>query len=246
VDISSVCFRYWGKADYNYPGKPEWHPLVYHALDVATVAATLWDCSPAIRHGLKTAFAADSEEALRAWVLFFVSLHNLGKLHILFQSKAPDVLQTAWPDIDLANVQTSRPYDHGYNGFAQADEGEEIAAWIGTDRRKQIRAFADWLAVVAGHHGSICRPDSERFVRGEYAPLDIKQQDAVARRLWVEQATALFLAPVGLSLGDVPPKCNTAAKNLLAGFCSLCDWIGSNTDLFGYQAPSRTPAEYLA
>ncbi len=245
MDISSVCFRYWGKADRNYPGEPKWHPLVYHSLDVAAVAAALWACSQAIRHRFKTAFAADSEETLRTWVLFFVALHDLGKLHIPFQIKAPDVLQAAWPDINLADVQTNRPYDHGCNGFAQADEGGEIAAWIGTDRRRQTRAFADWLAVVAGHHGSICQPDPDKLVRG-YATPDIKHRDATARRLWVEQAARLFLAPVGLSLGDVPKMPDTAAKNLLAGFCSLCDWIGSNTDLFGYQAPSKTPAEYFA
>jgi len=30
-------FRYWGKADPNYPGEPKWHPLVNHCLDVASV-----------------------------------------------------------------------------------------------------------------------------------------------------------------------------------------------------------------
>ena len=35
-------FRYWGKADPNYPGEPKWHPLAYHSLDVAAVAATWW------------------------------------------------------------------------------------------------------------------------------------------------------------------------------------------------------------
>lgn len=214
--------------------------MVYHSLDVAAVAAAFWTCSPAIRHSFKTAFVADSEETLRAWILFFVALHDLGKFHIRFQIKAPDALHTAWPGIDFGNTRC-KPYDHGCDGFAQADA--EIAAWIGTDRRKTPTAFADWLAVVAGHHGSICRP--HKPVRG-YATPDIQQQDAVARQTWVEQTTRLFLAPAGLSLGNVPRVPDTAAKNLLAGFCSLCDWIGSNTDLFGYQAPSKTPAEYLA
>jgi hypothetical protein len=34
-------FRYWGKADPDYPGEPKWHPLVYHYLDVTTVAAAV-------------------------------------------------------------------------------------------------------------------------------------------------------------------------------------------------------------
>jgi CRISPR-associated endonuclease/helicase Cas3 len=36
-----------------------------------------------------------------------------------------------------------------------------------------------------------------------------------------------------------------AARQLLAGFCSLCDWIGSNTSIFGYRVPRLSPAEYL-
>lgn len=28
-------YRYWGKADINSSGEPQWHPLVYHCLDVA-------------------------------------------------------------------------------------------------------------------------------------------------------------------------------------------------------------------
>lgn len=32
-------FHYWGKADPNYPGEPQWHPLAYHGLDVASVVS---------------------------------------------------------------------------------------------------------------------------------------------------------------------------------------------------------------
>lgn len=32
-------YRYWGKADPNYPGEPKWHSLVYHCLDVAAVGS---------------------------------------------------------------------------------------------------------------------------------------------------------------------------------------------------------------
>ena len=36
-------FDFWGKADPNQPGPQKWHLLVYHALDVAAVAAAWWD-----------------------------------------------------------------------------------------------------------------------------------------------------------------------------------------------------------
>lgn len=34
-----LIFKYWGKADDKYPAEPKWHPLAYHCLDVAAVAA---------------------------------------------------------------------------------------------------------------------------------------------------------------------------------------------------------------
>ncbi len=33
---------------------------------------------------------------LRGWVLFFVALHDLGKIDIRFQLKAPDTLAVVW------------------------------------------------------------------------------------------------------------------------------------------------------
>ena len=39
--LEDVFFSYWGKADPNYPGEQKWHPLVYHSLDVAAVAAIM-------------------------------------------------------------------------------------------------------------------------------------------------------------------------------------------------------------
>ncbi len=44
-----TIFNYWGKADDKYPAEPKWHPLAYHCLDVAAVAASWWDASPTIQ-----------------------------------------------------------------------------------------------------------------------------------------------------------------------------------------------------
>ncbi|MEI9217293.1 HD domain-containing protein, partial [Pseudomonas aeruginosa] len=63
-------------------------------------------------------------------------------------------------------------------------------------------------------------------------------QDKQAREEWISVLEALFLTPAGLSINDIPPDCSS----LLAGFCSLADWLGSwtttNTFLFNEDAPS--------
>ncbi len=241
MDDIPTYFRYWGKADSGCEGEPKWHPFAYHSLDVAAVAEALWDCSSAVRRAFRVAFATDDQPALRAWVLFFVALHDVGKLHALFQIKASDALAAAWRQCDPSRIRR-RPYDHGCDGYAQADA--EIRDWVGSSRPTIIDAFAGWLGAVAGHHGSICLPDDDKRIR-EYAAAEIRNQDAAARRAWVEEVAELFLSPAGLSLPDVPPSISTAAQNLLAGFCSLCDWIGSNAELFPYKSPTLSPADYL-
>ena len=37
-NVTSASLAYWGKSDPNYPGYPQWHPLLYHSLDVVAVA----------------------------------------------------------------------------------------------------------------------------------------------------------------------------------------------------------------
>jgi CRISPR-associated endonuclease/helicase Cas3 len=195
-------FRYWGKADPNYGGEVKWHPFTYHSLDVAAVATLLWMASTTARRCFSSAFAAEAGDALRAWVLFFVALHDIGKLHALFQVKAPDALSELWPELD-PNQLTRRPYDHGCNGYAQADE--EIPQWIGSRQCTAVNGFASWLAAVMGHHGEICQPGDDKLVRG-YAPSEIRALDSDARHGWIEQAAELFLVPAGVSVSDPPPR----------------------------------------
>ena len=88
-------------------------------------------------------------------------------------------------------------------------------------------AWKTWLEAVTGHHGHI--------KLAEYVP-DMKlpsscdprlaNLDRQARKDWLVATEQLFLKPVGLSLQDNPPICSP----LLAGFCSVSDWLGSRCD----------------
>ncbi|MEA1050879.1 CRISPR-associated helicase/endonuclease Cas3 [Lamprobacter modestohalophilus] len=249
----TIEFRsYWAKAKPNDEGEAGWHPFAYHSLDVAAVAAALWDQSPAIRHSFRVAFGAaglDSEATLRAWVLFFVALHDIGKLHALFQILAPNAVAECWPELTAETVfkQTDR-YDHGLDGLVSVQS--EIADWTGAGDRQIRKGFKPWLGAVMGHHGDLpvsadAWPTSVRTPKHRYAQPAVLQRDRQARHDWVRVAGELFLQPVGLSLADQPPTPDVAAHRLLAGFCSLCDWIGSNTDYFPYARWRLTPEAYF-
>ena len=89
-------------AYYNYWGKTEqegdrYHLLPYHCLDVAAVGAAWWDASPAIRQAFRQSSTLPVDQ-LRAWVLFFVALHDYGKFDVRFQLKVKTVWQVLYPD----------------------------------------------------------------------------------------------------------------------------------------------------
>lgn len=236
-DIS--IFRYWGKADPKYLGELKWHPLVYHSLDVAAVAAAWWNESPVIRRTFLAAFNWPEQQIgqLRAWILFFIAAHDLGKFDIRFQLKAPEAIAAAWPEFSPESHGLSAKditgFDHGWAGIAWANQ--EYRQWIGQDdtNREAWDGLMPWLAGVTGHHGDFHLPS---HIYPAEADMVIINHDRSARHAFVNELANLFLTPVGLGLQDIPPACSPSAQAWLAGFCAVCDWIGSNTDAFPYRS----------
>ena len=122
--LSKDYWRYWAKADTGVEGANKWHPFAYHSLDVAVVATTFWRDSPTVCRTFMVAFDVEEAEVQRllAWILFFVALHDIGKLHALFQIKAPDILPQTWSDLASAKlIDTSGGhYDHGRDAGGRA------------------------------------------------------------------------------------------------------------------------------
>lgn len=174
----------------------------------------------------------------------------MGKLDIRFQLKAPDTLRRLWPQFDLDDVDESKGtisgFDHGTSGFDWAIR--ECIDWFGEIESPE--KFGDywqrWLAAVTGHHGDLssCDPD----FRAPEAEDEIVEQDQQARRDFIDAVADLLLKPEGLGLTSPAPTYETAAQHLLVGFCSVYDWIGSNTDAMPYVTPDPTGslADYVA
>jgi CRISPR-associated endonuclease/helicase Cas3 len=229
-------FQYWGKAQPATQGA-QYHLLPYHCLDVAAVGAAWLDASPVVRRALA---AGGQEVHARAWVLFFLALHDLGKFDIRFQAKAPEVLEVLRPGAALPPADAIRHYAHGPAGYAWFEQ--EVRQWLaGGLPREALKNWCDWLAAVAGHHGRMPLGGNERVVRSRYAPDIVKATDRAARAGWVRALEQLFLEPVGLNLGHTPPP----ASPLLAGFCSVCDWLGSDAAHFTYMDEQQDLSEYF-
>ncbi len=242
--------KYWGKADETYAGEPKWHPLVYHCLDVAAVAAAWWDENPALHAKFRSAFSSSLDELphLRAWVLFFVALHDLGKLDVRFQLKAPEAMAAAWRRLEQGRdheipLMEIRAFDHGQAGMAWAKQ--EMAAWLKPEEPVSVwPLWENWLAAVTGHHGDYTVPGWPGLDSIE-AEKTLTEHDRQARLALVAALAKLFLEPVGMRLIDPPPNCPLPARALLAGFCSTCDWLGSNADIFNYQLAGMTLNAYF-
>lgn len=232
-------FRYWGKARKEGEDGPAYHLLPYHCLDVAAVASAWWDASTAIRRNCLASFKYHDfdQRQLRAWVMFFIALHDLGKFDLRFQLKAPEALAAAWQPLGKEDhglaAKDITGFDHGWAGMAWANQ--EYRQWFGRDDcdREIWSRWQPWLAAVTGHHGDFFVPNMPGLLLDTDEALI--EHDQNARGAFVPRLASLFLEPAGLSLQHLPPSCSLAAQSWLAGFCSVCDWIGSN-EVFEYRS----------
>lgn len=156
-----IIYRYWGKADTSDENRPAYHLLPYHCLDVAAVASVWWDASPSIRRGFCQGVSL-SETQVRAWVLFFVVLHDYGKFDARFQLRSKTVWYNLYSHAGsfdmLPSEQECKDYIHGEGGlfWFQRDCNE----MLGIGRTKMVYIFwippTKQIPVVGslGSHGS--------------------------------------------------------------------------------------------
>ena len=83
-------FAWWGKASTCLPPSrqqfPGWHPLPFHALDVAAVAYEYLSRSRSLQALFKDCLPELGQEALCRWFAFWLALHDLGKFAQAFAS----------------------------------------------------------------------------------------------------------------------------------------------------------------
>lgn len=213
-------WRYWGKARPQELSIATWHPLIYHCLDVAAVAEVWWNNSPVIRHHIS---GNASQNQARAWMLFFLAIHDLGKIDARFQAKVPELYGRWHVGARVPSTGDIQDYRHGPAGFAWF-VAERNALLGRCPSYHALVAWHAWLAAVTGHHGRIppYGDDALTSVRG------LPKEDRLARQALFQTLEDLFLKPSELSLADDPPALDEGSRAFLAGFCSVCDWLGSN------------------
>lgn len=233
---TALLFRYWGKAGEGH----DYHPLVFHSLDVAAVGLTLLEKLSSQRSTLLR-LSGLSEYALRAWVGFFLAIHDLGKFSSAFQQLRKDLC----PVNNREYFYNIRHDTLGHLVWKKrfADDDDllvRFAAWrVGEDPVELIDA---WIQCVTGHHGQ--PPGLKTAPISDY----FSHADINAMREWIAIAAELFLpdpAPTIDRSVDELEKRSADFSWYLAGLCTLADWLGSNRDYFPYCTAAIEPAEYF-
>lgn len=225
-------FRYWGKADRVEGEPPTWHPVPYHCLDVAAVGQLLLERHPRLAPYLAGRLGVDPAW-LRSWAVFFLALHDIGKLTEAFQGQLPELFYA----LQGRECRKSRGMRHDSLGYLLWQETLQEAVPSGD--RYWREALAQWARTATGHHGQPPR-DGSFFVDNYCTRRDLAAVSEMASDF------------VSLLLPDPTPLANTRDFHgrlrevswWLAGWSVLCDWLGSNRGYFPYQPDAMHLAVY--
>jgi len=209
--------RFWGKTAPQSESGYAIHPFPLHSLDAVALANAWLTLDPALLKGLAHQAHCSSSELL-PWILFFVGMHDFGKLDARFQIKAPAVAAYLNPPSIPDNIVTTQRFLHGPAGYALFCR-ESTRYGIAPSH---ARVFGAWMREVAAHHGSYSSRSSDRDYEA-YAVPELVMLDHKARCEWIHTLESLFLTPAGLGLKTCPPQ----APRGMAGFCCIADWIAS-------------------
>jgi CRISPR-associated endonuclease/helicase Cas3 len=239
TSVEPAYFRYWGKAK---PGSdPPYHLLPLHCLDVAAVGHVyLRDCSRLLAFFARNLVVP--ERAVLDWLTFLLALHDLGKFAITFQGQRPDLLQL------LQGRYVRRPYTIRHDTLGSAllrrlarDRVDPPGLAVSSTPTSEI--LLPWFDAVAGHHG---QPPLTML---DTLAAHFIDDDIAAARAFVSDARRMLLGTqspeqaLALNTDQHPAELRILSW-WLAGLTVLADWLGSNTDYFGYCTGARTLESY--
>jgi CRISPR-associated endonuclease/helicase Cas3 len=220
-------YRYWGKA---HRKNSTYHLLPYHCLDVAASCYILLKKDDWLRKTLANLLNLPEDVVVKL-VVFFVSVHDIGKFSESFQQLRSDILFL------LRQVVPQRRYSihHTNLGFLLWEMYLWDKVWnlnlLSLDKSKGNRNQTYWKRAIRyfgnatfGHHGK--PPTEEGLLQDHFESDDIK-----AALEFVIEMSHLFL-------NDLPPyslshpldfiKLIRKASWLIAGLIIYSDWIGSD------------------
>lgn len=233
--VSYWC--YWGKSN----SEGAFHLLPYHALDVAACAQLYLERRHPLRARLGQLLGIE-EQSLVRWATFMLALHDVGKFGYRFQC-----LRSNFPGIAQQLPQATRyTVRHDTLGLLLwetllCDGVIDRLVLEASGRRTMRRALRYWMAASAGHHGQPPSSMKRAWLKDQFT-----ERDREAALAFCHDAARLLLQDTPCRIDD--SKAFEQALKLgswwLAGIGVLCDWLGSNAELFRYQQEAMSLDTY--
>ncbi len=231
-------FKYWGKAKQDENGGWNCHLLPYHCLDVAAVGRVLLESQPVLIQQLSKLSGIPAGQLL-PWLLFLISIHDLGKFSDGFQSLQPDLLQR----LQSRTTRVGYPHRHDTLGYYFCYENLSRILSPETDENDLNDLLKPWLTAVTGHHGQPPKVTLTGIFMDTQFPQQVKQ-DTIC---FINGIINLLLPkgiPFGVDKYDYHYRRFTNTSWLVAGLTVVADWIGSNQDWFPHNDKSMLLIDY--
>ncbi|RLD04061.1 MAG: hypothetical protein DRI32_06380, partial [Chloroflexi bacterium] len=205
----------------------EYHPLLYHLVDVGICAQTLWDdaLSPSTKEQLANAFSPKmSVEETGNFLSFLAATHDIGKAAPSFQQRNKASIER------IKKAGFIFPKRHG----TTIEFHSTISAWaLKTLLKDEIKIDAysarRFAHALGGHHGILPKNirSMEPFNKGD-------EKWAEARLQIIQELQRLFNPPQGVTLPENIEDMNMILM-LLLGLTTTADWLGSDESFFDYE-----------
>ena len=232
------CFYYWGKARPVSDDGAAYHLLPFHSLDVAAVGWHLLAPERPLARLLARRLSLPPA-LLRALLVFFLGLHDLGKFARAFQGLVPMPSLVA----PLTSCQYTERHDRlgallwsevGIRWLRDGTLGFPAQSFNGDQRAALGNSLGVLTSVVYGHHGKPVARDGLRIQ--SFFGADQHADDVEAAGAFVAEWSALMDVqwPVEQLTS---PQWSASLRGLswtLAGWAVLSDWLGSNQTYFEY------------
>ncbi|MBC7526155.1 MAG: CRISPR-associated endonuclease Cas3'' [Chthonomonadaceae bacterium] len=214
----------WGKTDRQLPASStNFHPLLFHLLDVAYCAEVLWSrLPPSLKRRMAQAVRMSEEDAGRLFVLL-AGLHDLGKAFPGFQKKVPELMGNL-SLFDFPSDQSDPPP----HNFVSVPEVMRLFAELALSPSPLPENLSLLLSYSLGaHHGVFPNAGDVNGITNRRLGENSVWREA---RNWL--ASELRLSFPGLESAMPPPSLTEVADKafapLLAALISLADWFGSS------------------
>jgi CRISPR-associated endonuclease/helicase Cas3 len=212
ADLPPSVIALWAKSDESIG-----HPLLLHMLDVAAVAETLLKREPdSALDWVSEQFGFERQHA-RRWCAALVGLHDFGKASPGFQAK--------WP----AGRQVVERAGLGFSPATISRDRHDIAtAALLKTHLLALGLPSGWvcdvLQAISAHHGF----NFQEYDVSNGKPIHEGEEWRLSRQQLFEQYWRVLASEVPPYRAQIP----LPAVEWLAGFTSVCDWIGSNAEWF--------------